>query len=146
MFLGSRVIVVLKKLLLCLAFTFIVGELCTACVKSDPETITSPEEEVVESIDPEEDTRCKEEYIRGNSVGNIGNNGFAALQGEWIYYKNSDDDYKLYKIKTDGSKRQKVSDDTFGCINVVGDWIYYSNWSEGYEIYKVKTDGSERQK
>lgn len=48
---------------------------------------------------------------RGNSTGNIVNTGLVAHQGDWIYYVNpspSDDDDKLYKIRTDGTQRQVV--------------------------------------
>ena len=84
--------------------------------------------------------------ITGNTTGNISNGGLAARQGEWIYYSNSDDGEKIYKIKTDGSEREKINDDYSGFINVVGDWIYYSNQDDAGKIYKIKTDGSGREK
>jgi predicted RNA-binding Zn-ribbon protein involved in translation (DUF1610 family) len=45
---------------------------------------------------------------RGNSVGNIVNGGFAAIQGDRIYYRNCSDGGKLYTVKTDGSDRRPV--------------------------------------
>jgi len=82
---------------------------------------------------------------RGNSPGNIINAGLAAKQGDWIYYR-SNDDYRIYKIKTDGSGRTKLNDDESYNLNVVGEWIYYSNGGDGNRIYKIKTDGSGRTK
>jgi len=75
----------------------------------------------------------------GNTSGNLANDGKAALKGEWIYYLGKDG---LYKIKTDGTGKAKLSDDFATEINVVGDWIYYSN--EG--ICKIKTDGTGKTK
>jgi hypothetical protein len=94
-----------------------------------PEMLTTPIRETVN------------EY--GNTPGNIINGGYAAIQGDWIYYNNASDDGKLYKIKTDGSGRQKLNDDVSSYINVIGDWIYYTD--DIGNICKIKTDGSERQ-
>jgi hypothetical protein len=85
------------------------------------------------------------ELVRGNSVGNIVNHGIAAKQGDWIYYCNKNDHFKIYKNKTDGRGREKINDDDAWYINVVGDWIYYFTLDDGEKIYKVKIDGSERQ-
>ena len=78
----------------------------------------------------------------GNTPGNITNGGYAAIQGDWIYYSNVSDGYKLYRIKTDGTGKQKLNDYKSIYINVVGDWIYYRNSSYG-GIYRMKTDGSD---
>ena len=81
---------------------------------------------------------------KGNTVGNIVNGGYAAQQGDWIYYRN---DYGyIYKIKTDGSNLTKIIDNESSYINVVGDWIFYRNNSDSGSIYKIKTDGSNRTK
>ncbi len=77
----------------------------------------------------------------GNSAGNIANGGIVCQQGDWIYFQNVFDNYKLYKMHTDGSGRVKLSDDATCDINVIGDWIYYGKPSmQG--IYKIRTDGS----
>jgi hypothetical protein len=60
---------------------------------------------------------------RGNSVGNIINLGWAAIQGDRIYYCNGSDGGKLYAIKTGGSGGQKLNNDKPYFINVVGDRI-----------------------
>jgi len=78
----------------------------------------------------------------GNTNGNIINGGCAALQGDWIYYVNNSDSYKLYKVKKDGTGKSKLSDDMPKYINVLGDWIYYSDDSDAGKLYKIKTDGT----
>ncbi len=69
----------------------------------------------------------------------------------WIYFVNGDAADKgylrLYKMQSDGSDLQKLSDDEiryYDGINVAGEWIYYKNAKDD-EFYKIKLDGSERQ-
>jgi hypothetical protein len=81
----------------------------------------------------------------GNTPGNITNGGIACQKGDWIYYTNYSDGYKLYRIRTDGSDRTKLNDDGSSCINVVGDWVYYNNGND-HKLYKIRTDGSDRTK
>lgn len=76
---------------------------------------------------------------RGNSVGNIINDGYFAGQGEWIYYSNPLDNNKLYEVRIDGTNKTKMDDETSYYINVCGDWVYYSSESG---LYKIKTDGT----
>lgn len=98
------------------------------------------------------------EETRGNSVGNIVNEGLVASQGDWIYYTNMDKDddgkryFELYKVRTDGSGRTRINGDAAGYLNVVGDWLYYVSGKVDEEsyfgfnfdgIYRVRTDGSE---
>jgi len=87
---------------------------------------------------------------RGNTVGNIvSGRGTVARQGIWIYYYYPDGTNtgnKIYRVKTDGSCKQKLNDDKSCCINVVGEWIYYFNYSDNSKLYKMKTDGTSRQK
>lgn len=92
--------------------------------------------------------------IRGSTSGNINSGGLAAVKDDMIYYINSKDDYRLYKVKTDGTEKTwlykdtpyaEVSDVPF-FINVVGDWLYYANLMEDYSIYKVRLNGKDRTK
>ena len=64
----------------------------------------------------------------GNTPGNIVNGGYVAQQGDWIYYCNVSLGYTLYKIRTDGSERTKLSDDSSLYINVIGDWVLLSEF------------------
>lgn len=62
------------------------------------------------------------------------------IVGDWIYFT---DNYKICKIKTDGSGYKKISDNIFtGEFIIIGDWIYFE--SEG--LNKMMLDGSHRSK
>lgn len=65
--------------------------------------------------------------------------------GDWIYYLNvselTTDFRKIMKVKTDGTGRTIITDDTAECVNVVGEWIFYSNISDSGKLYKIQTDG-----
>jgi hypothetical protein len=67
-----------------------------------------------------------------------------SVVGDWIYYRNWGK--KLFKMRTDGTGRQKLGDHKCDSINVIGDFIYYSNLSDGAKIYKMRTDGTNVQK
>jgi putative cell wall-binding protein len=81
-------------------------------------------------------------YTHGNTSGNLTNGGSVVSDGQYIYYNNSSDGYKLYKHKLDGSSKSKVSDSICHSLNIVGDWIYYSGAMGDTGIYKMKKDGS----
>lgn len=69
------------------------------------------------------------------------------VKGDWIYYTYVEQkNYGLFKVKTDGSNKTKLSDNYASEINLVNDYIYYTNSSDGHSIYKIKVDGSERTK
>ena len=68
------------------------------------------------------------------------------VDNDWIYYRNNEDNGRLYKIKTDGSERTRLNQDETSCINVVGEWIYFRNNSDKSSLYKIRTDGSEKTK
>lgn len=82
----------------------------------------------------------------GNTSGNIANGGYVAQKDEWIYYRNSSDDDRLYKVKIDGSQKTKITDDRPRYINVVSDWLFYSNEADKNKLYRIKTDGTQRTK
>ncbi|MDR1539684.1 MAG: DUF5050 domain-containing protein [Clostridiales bacterium] len=73
--------------------------------------------------------------------------------GEWVYYschynKYSKNDVSsgLYKIKTDGRYKTKISDDFGHFTNVVDEWIYYSKADDNFKLYRIRTDGYGRTK
>lgn len=87
---------------------------------------------------------------KGNHHSNIiDSQGKIAYSGEWIFYSNGDEDGALYKIKEDGTAKQRISADKY-CkyINVIGDWIFYKCNNAlreyVYDLVKIKIDGSER--
>jgi hypothetical protein len=66
----------------------------------------------------------------------------------WIYYRkwcdtNASDG--IYKMRTDSSLEQRLTDNKGRYINLAGDWIYYINDPAG-DIWRIKTDGSHSQK
>lgn len=85
-------------------------------------------------------------YGAGNTSGNINNNGIVALDANgFIYYSNSWDKEKLYKMGFDGVFNKKISEDKAQYINIAQDYIYYSNYSNGGKLYKSELDGSKSQ-
>ena len=87
--------------------------------------------------------------ITGNTSGNISNGGKVAIQDDWVYYINENNDNKLYKTKTDGSKSQKISDERATEISILHDKIYYISRYFGDDIegiYSMNTDGSDKKR
>ncbi|WP_165452342.1 DUF5050 domain-containing protein [Paenibacillus thalictri] len=89
--------------------------------------------------------------VSENDNFNLNNGGQMAEAGEWIYF-NPNSSYfgnnYLYKMKKDGSEKQKLTDDNAASINVKGEWIYYTvidkSKNEHQGIFKVRTDGTGR--
>lgn len=91
-------------------------------------------------------TPARDHKSLGNSSSNIINNGIAAIQGDWIYYRNEAEFGNLYKIRSDGTGDPiKLNDDNVSFINVVGDYVYYCNGNLlGGNICEINTDGTNR--
>lgn len=83
---------------------------------------------------------------RGNSSGNISNEGMFAELNNTIYFINTKDNYKIYSMKEDGTLLKKITDDSVKYINSSEGYIYYSSFSDGDKIYRIKTDGSKKQR
>ncbi|WP_167578068.1 DUF5050 domain-containing protein [Ammoniphilus sp. YIM 78166] len=83
---------------------------------------------------------------QGNTSGNISNWGIAAQQGDWVYFSNITNGNRLYKMRLDGTAKQKLNDDNALYINVMGDWVYYINRNDQMKMYKIRTDGTQRTK
>jgi hypothetical protein len=60
----------------------------------------------------------------------------------WIYYLNSNDNDRIYKIRTDKTEYAKLTDAKTRQFWIVDGWIYYSNWFDGRKVYKIRTDGT----
>jgi hypothetical protein len=105
-------------------------------------------------IEDSSDLLLKADIGRGNTIGNIINNGKVAQKDNWIYYTYQDDELlntynikgHIYRINTDGSNREKITEDDSEYLNVLDDWIYYCNWDDDGKLYKVRTDGTCRMK
>lgn len=74
--------------------------------------------------------------------------GYFVVAGDWLYYVQHDEDPGIYRLRTDGSSREKLSDDDGVWINVVDDWVYYlvGDHYLYLEIYRMRLDGSDREK
>lgn len=72
-------------------------------------------------------------------------NSSVYFQGDWIYFINDSDNKRVYRMKSDGSQKTKITDDSLSdfYIEFFGDWIYYINSADN-KYYRVKNDGSLR--
>jgi putative cell wall-binding protein len=84
----------------------------------------------------------------------VENNGSVVVkQGDWVYYSENTGSSsivsgELYKEKSDGSGKEKLSDDLAQKIWIQGDYIYYINYKGAKQkncFYRMKKDGTERQ-
>ncbi len=87
--------------------------------------------------------------IRGNTVGNLVNYGFAAKQDDIIYYLHlvfispeEGSEMGLYKYDLVTNERIHLNNDFANYINVIDDWLYYVKAGQSL-IHKVRTDGTE---
>jgi len=65
-------------------------------------------------------------FVLGNTPGNISNLGLVAKDRNWIYYRNSNEKGKLYRIKTDGVGKEEISSkENIEYINIVGEDLYF---------------------
>lgn len=78
----------------------------------------------------------------GNTSGNLINGGYAAIQGDWIFYRNDYDFGCLYRIKSSGEgDPQLISSDSVKMINAIGNYVYYA-CADG--IYRMNNDGKNK--
>ncbi|KOA20592.1 hypothetical protein CLHOM_07340 [Clostridium homopropionicum DSM 5847] len=85
--------------------------------------------------------------LRGNTTGNISNNGYAVEDSDnFIYYNNTGDKNQLYKQDPNGVLNKLISADNAQYLNVLGDYIYYSNYADKGKLYRIKKDGTGREK
>ncbi|MBZ9625200.1 DUF5050 domain-containing protein [Clostridium sp. FP2] len=80
---------------------------------------------------------------RGNTVGNIVNDGLVAEKDGFIYYANPADKNTLYKLNISTGEKEKLGDtsEDIKYINLMGGWVYYYYYN--YYSYKIRTDGTE---
>ena len=97
---------------------------------------------MLEYILPVEPIAAANEYC--NTAGNINNGGYAASQGDRIFYSNREHSGFLYKIRIDGTEKEQINNDTSSGVNVVGEWAYYRNESDNDHLYKIRINGTGR--
>lgn len=71
---------------------------------------------------------------------------YSIIEGDWVYYCNLDDGFKIYRVKTDNSSKQKFNDISSFNFQLQGDWIYYTNLKDKNKLYRAKRDGSSKQR
>ena len=64
------------------------------------------------------------------------------LADGWIYYVNGSDNNRIYRIKTDGSDRTRLTDDAAGMLHLAGNRLFFQNRTEGGGLYSTALDGS----
>jgi len=83
--------------------------------------------------------------LDGKTKKRISNDNANNIQvlGDWIYYSNVSDGDKLYKIKTDGTGRTRLTKTSAVHFLLVNqDWVVYSYKQDLYKIRTNGTDGS----
>lgn len=67
---------------------------------------------------------------------------------EWIYFGNPDDNYNIYKAKTDGSNLMKLVDARLEGFGNLQEWIYFidtNNFGTKAKLARIKWDGSNKE-
>lgn len=75
------------------------------------------------------------QLLKGNGIGSL-----VVEKDGWIYGSNTDG---LYRMKSDGLSRTKISDHRALYMVIVSDWIYFINPDHLNWIFRMKLDGSE---
>ena len=63
------------------------------------------------------------------------------VAADWIYYLNPADQYRIYKVRTDGTGRRKLADEQAVFMAIAQDTIYYSNAADNQKLYALSLDG-----
>lgn len=76
-------------------------------------------------LDPFSKVIMNEEYVNGNTAGNLYNGGLFCEHDGTIYFSNPSDNGKLYSMDSNGNNLKKLSQDVATYINVDDNYIYY---------------------
>ena len=79
---------------------------------------------------------------------NVGGNagfGLSVRENGYIYYLNPEDGNRIYRMKNDGTEKEKLTTDRARFLNVCEGWLYYSSPGNGLFFYRSRVDGSERE-
>ena len=112
-------------------------------------SLTSSSEDVQSTIDvvnPAEDKSEKQietEYYSsayadnhsyyGNSFENISQGGLMVSMGDWLYYTEANSDNTVWRMKHDGTGKEKVLDVSAWHMSIINGWLYYREYSSrGY--------------
>jgi len=72
-----------------------------------------------------QETKFNDEYVNGNTAGNLYSGGFFCEYDDTIYFSNPDDGNKIYSMNSEGTNVKKISNEAAGFINVDENYIYY---------------------
>jgi hypothetical protein len=73
---------------------------------------------------------------------------YLSVKGDWIYFVDSKDDRgNIYKIKTDGTEKIKLSNEQQGAfdLRLHGNYLYYKDSYEGYRLCRILLDGGSKE-
>jgi len=65
------------------------------------------------------------------------------IDDDHIYYTDLESDFMLFKVSKDGSNSIKLSEKSFGDINLLNDLIYCQSFYKETQYYLLDINGSE---
>ncbi|MCD8341922.1 MAG: DUF5050 domain-containing protein [Clostridiales bacterium] len=68
----------------------------------------------------------------GNSFENSSQGGTMVASGDWIYYVSQNNNFSIWKMRTDGTEQTLVSSTSARHISMLGDYLYYRALGTGY--------------
>ena len=80
--------------------------------------------------------------VYGNTQGNVANGGIAVREGSTVYFANFADNQRLYRVQTDGSALERMTDESVSNLNFYDGWIYFCNFDDEDRIYRIRPDGT----
>jgi len=113
--------------------------------------------------DRRDDNRFYKININGSSRQKLSEDSFAEYMGddeyyytyiiinEWVYYNGCEDnyillydnEYDIYRMRLDGSVKQKLIDKCNN-MHIIDEWIYFSDIKNGRKLCKMRLDGSDK--
>jgi len=76
---------------------------------------------------------------KGNFTQKLTDSSGNALKaiGNWIYYNHKGEDFGIYRVRKDGSRNEKVADDTHAVfLDVWDNWLFY--WGDDFKYKKIR--------
>ncbi|GKX32082.1 hypothetical protein SH1V18_45620 [Vallitalea longa] len=86
--------------------------------------------------------------MTNDKKNNLENDNSEINFNEWVYFGNPDDNYKIYRMKTDGTNLTKITDAVFEGIRSLDNWIYYIDTNSKYtpaKLARIKWDGTDKE-
>lgn len=71
---------------------------------------------------------------------------YLSIKDDWLYYSNYTDEDKIYKVKTNSTKKIMINKVKSSYLNLVGNYIFYSNGNDNDKLYRIRVDGKEENK